>query len=106
MAEHVRMHMHFQAHAPGPDIHSKLNRSRCEAPSAAPDEYGGALAPRQRGALSQPFIEGIHGHSADRKDACLAAFAVDADGAILEVECRQIQAHEFAQAQSRDRKST
>src|SRR5450631_2166826 len=55
--EHVRMHMHFQAHAPSPGIHSKLNRTRRETPSAAADEYGGAVAPLQRGALPQPFLE-------------------------------------------------
>src|ERR1700676_432905 len=79
MPEHVRMHMHFQAHAPGPGIHAKLNRARRETSSAAADEYGGALAPLHRGALSQPFLESIHSHTADRKDARLAALAVDAD---------------------------
>ncbi len=101
MPEHVRMHMHFQAHAPGPGIHAKLDRARRETPSAAADEYGGAVAPGQGGALAQPFRESIHGHAADRKDARLAAFAVDADGTILKVESRQIQADEFAQAQPR-----
>src|SRR5260221_5831254 len=74
MPEHVRMHMHFQAHAPGPGIHAKLDRARGETPPAAADEYGGAVAPGKGGALSQPLPESIHRHAADRKDARLAAF--------------------------------
>src|SRR5712691_9137157 len=57
MPEHVRMHMHFQAHAPSPGIHSKLDRTRRETPSATADENGGAVAPGKCGALSQPCLE-------------------------------------------------
>jgi hypothetical protein len=99
--EHVRMHMHSQAHAPSPGIHAKLDRARREPPSAAADEYRGAVASGQCGTLPQPFLESVHRHPADRQDARLVALAVDADGTIPKIERRQIQADELAQAQPR-----
>src|SRR6516162_2957286 len=101
MAEQVRMYVHSQPLPPGPHCHARLHRARAESYTVAADEQRVLVVPGERGALLEPAAQRAPREASDRHDAGLAALAKHVHHAVVEIEARDIEAHQLRETQPR-----
>ena len=97
MAQHVWVHMTWQALGQGTHSKAFFNHARMNAPAAHPDKQGDFLCQREFRTLIRPGGKCLARQASDRNKACLGTLAQDADFSAqrilktLNIECNEFR---------------
>src|ERR1700683_2604775 len=98
--EQVRVHVHAEPLAPGPELDPRLDGARPQAAAVASHEQRRLTLARQCGAFLEPRLQRLHREAPDRNDARLVALADDVYHTLLQIDARHLQGHQLSQPES------